>query len=741
MTEKTCTFLVLDGDERILKRKIKGYKYPATSLLMPMLPGTSGNIRTIWWFSAATLYNKMTPNKEKLLYWGDGRFIDAFLKESAKWDDQKSYFWSHWDRTIDKGVSRFNGSFGLYLSSEAAACIGDLPQWLGNRFLFEYLVDKLSLSGIFLLKRGKPWPSCSDELNLPKGTERITLAMIVKNEEQFLAGCIEQALPYIDDIVVVDTGSTDETINIVQMYGAKVVKHVWQDDFAAARNVYMELLTEGFVFTLDADELILSETGIFTRALAQRKDKKVYLYETYNYISETLPQFNLHTNVRLFYKDDKSKYTGLIHEQLDSPLEKCSVSNSIVLHYGYLSKIIQTKNKDERNTQLLDVITNERGSAFDFFNKGMNTMVCSRFQDAFESFTRYFEIQNPNLLQYYPSAYWQAARAALILEKPDDALVLANKACESNLSEAFFVRASIHEKIGQLEDALSDYIKASESAQNIETYKQYNLLDPSIKIWRANYMAASILETLSRFDEAEQRCKYSYEGDKKNVLPMLALARINRKRGENSKALLWAKKALEHAEETFDIKLEYIESLVACGSYDEAFAFANLCVEKTTIYLAIYLKLAEFLRDAGRLDLCCKALEIYLQLKPDNINITILYARCLVENHLPEKALTILDRDWPDDLDNETLQKIYIAIGTAYHACKNDFDALEAYANAFDLGEDNPELLSKIALSMVMVDRLEDSLAALNRLMTIAPDYPNSQKLLELINLKAKTLE
>ena len=112
-----------------------------------------------------------------------------------------------------------------------------------------------------------------------------------------------------------------------------------------------------------------------------------------------------------------------------------------------------------------------------------------------------------------------------------------------------------------------------------------------------------------------------------------------------------------------------------------------------------------------------------------------------MENHLPEKALTILDRDWPDDLDNETLQKIYIALGTAYHACKNDFDALEAYANAFDLGEDNPELLSKIALSMVMVDRLEDSLAALNRLMTIAPDYPNSQKLLELINLKIKTLE
>lgn len=738
MAEKACKFMVLDGDEKSLKRKIEDYKYSSNSLSMPMLPGTSGSIRTVWWFSAASLYNEMASGKDKLLYWGSGRFIDSFLKESAKWDERTPYFWSHWDRTIDKGVPRFNGSFGLYMPSKEAAYVGELPQWLGNRFLFDYISEKLALKGLSLIKRGKPWPACTEELSLTKGQERITLAMIVKNEEQFLAGCLEQALPYIDDIVVVDTGSTDETINIAEMYGAKIVKHVWQDDFAAARNAYMEILPEGFVLTLDADELIVPETGVITRALAERKNKKVYLYDTYNYASESLSQFNLHTNIRLFYKDNNSKYIGRIHEQLVSTLERCSVSDSIILHYGYLSKIVQMKKKDERNTELLDAATNERGDAFDFFNKGMAMMAYSKYQDAFDSFARYFEIQNLNLLQYYPSAYWQAARAALMSEKQNDALILANKACESNLPEAFFVRGNIHEKMGQLVEALSDYIKASESTQSNETYKQFNLMDPSIKLWRANYAAASILENLGRFDEAEKRYKFSHESDKKNVLPLIALARINRLRSNHAQALSWAQRALEYSDDAFEAKIEYIETLAAAGSFGEALEFAKLCAEKASVYSALYIKLAELSCTCGRLDYCCEALGGYLNINPENIDIAVLYARRLIENGLPENALKVLDREWPMDTTAEMRQKILIAEGTAHHMLGNDMDALDAYSDAFELGEDNPELLSKIALSMAVIGRLEDSLAALDRLVVISPDYPGIKHIFDLISLKSK---
>jgi len=740
MLKKTCAFMVLDGDEKSLKRKIEGYKYPSNCLSMPMLPGTSGNIRTVWWFSAAELYNGMASNAGKLLYWGSGRFFDAFLRESTKWDEHTPYFWSHWDRTIDKGVLRFNGSFGLYMPDYLVSELGELPSWLGNRFLFEYISERLSEKKIQLIQRGKLWPPCAEELSMPKGQKRITLGMIVKNEEQFLAGCLEQVLPYIDDIVVVDTGSTDETINIAKMYGAKIVNHAWQDDFAAARNSYMEVLPEGFTLCLDADEFILPETAVTMRVLAENKDERVYYFNTYNYTSDVLSQFNMHANVRLFYKKKDSKYVGCIHEQLDTTLEKSTVTDSAVLHYGYLSKIVQLKKKDERNTSLLETATKEQGKAFDFFNMGMAMMSYSRVQDAFDAFVKYFEIQDPNMLNVYPSAYWQAARAALLTENPNKALEFANKACESNLSEAFFVRASVYEKMGELENALGDYNKASESTQNYETFKLYNQLDPSIKIWRANYAAAVLLENLGKIDEAEQRYKHSYDGDKRNVLPMLALARVSRNGQKYEQSFLWAKKALEYAEDAFDVMVEYIESLYNLGRFDEAFDFARICVEKNSLYSAIYLKLAELFRTGGRLDYCCEALDRYLNINPDNIDIAVLYARCVAENGNPQKSLKLLDKDWPDDLTAETQQKILIAQGNTHHILGNDRDALDFYAAAFELGDDNPELLYKIALSMALIDRIEDSLAALERLITIDSDYPGSKQLYDLLALKVKLI-
>ena len=740
MLKKTCAFMVLDGDEKGLKRKIEDYKFPPNSLSMPTLPGTSGNIRTVWWYSAAAIYNGMDPNGSKLLYWGSSRFFDAFLRESAKWDKHTPYFWSHWDRTIDKGISRFNGSFGMYMPDYLVSELGELPSWLGNRFLFEYISERLSEKKIQLIQRGKLWPSCAEELSMPKGQKRITLGMIVKNEKQFLAGCLEQVLPYIDDLVVVDTGSTDETINIAKMYGAKIVNHVWQDDFAAARNSYMEVLPEGFTLCLDADEFILPETGVIMRVLAENKDEKVYYFNTYNYVSEILSQFKVNANVRLFYKKMDAKYVGCIHEQLDTSLEECNVSDLVVLHYGYLSKIVQMKKKQERNTDLLETAVKEQGRAFDFFNKGVALMEYSSFQDAFDSFAKYFEIQDTNLLHYYPCAYWQAARAALLIENRNKALELADKACESNLSEAFFVRATIYEKLGEQEKALDDYIKASELTQDFETYKQFNLLDPSIKIWQANYRAAIILEKSGRLDKAEQRYKYSYEGDKRNVLPILALARVSRKQEMHAQALLWAQKALEYADEAFEVKVEYVESLYNLERFDEALSFAKKCVEKTSICSAIYLKLAELFRTGGRLDYCCEALDRYLNINPDNIDIMVLYARCVAENGKPHEALRLLDKDWPEDLSHETQQKILLAKGNAYHILGKDRDALNFYAAAFELGDDNPELLYKIALSMALIDRLEDSLAALDRLITIDPDYPGSKNLYDLLALKVKLI-
>ena len=85
---------------------------------------------------------------------------------------------------------------------------------------------------------------------------QISLCMIVRNEAERLARCLESVRDLVDEMVVLDTGSTDETVAIAQSYGATVAAYPWNDDFAAARNAALESVTGDWVLVLDADETL-----------------------------------------------------------------------------------------------------------------------------------------------------------------------------------------------------------------------------------------------------------------------------------------------------------------------------------------------------------------------------------------------------------------------------------------------------------------------------------------------------
>ena len=94
----------------------------------------------------------------------------------------------------------------------------------------------------------------------------ISLCMIVKNEERYIKMCLENALDLVDEIIVVDTGSTDNTINIINQFEDKVilVKYEWKNDFSDARNLSLEKATGDWILILDADEKIkyITEKGV-----------------------------------------------------------------------------------------------------------------------------------------------------------------------------------------------------------------------------------------------------------------------------------------------------------------------------------------------------------------------------------------------------------------------------------------------------------------------------------------------
>ncbi|MCD1258796.1 glycosyltransferase family 2 protein [Paenibacillus athensensis] len=100
----------------------------------------------------------------------------------------------------------------------------------------------------------------------------ISLCMIVKNEELSLPRCLASVADLVDEIIVVDTGSTDATRNIAASFGARVVDFAWVDDFSAARNFAFEQATMTFILWLDADDVLEEKDRRLFRELRSQED-------------------------------------------------------------------------------------------------------------------------------------------------------------------------------------------------------------------------------------------------------------------------------------------------------------------------------------------------------------------------------------------------------------------------------------------------------------------------------------
>ena len=89
----------------------------------------------------------------------------------------------------------------------------------------------------------------------------ISLCMIVKNEKEMLPMCLETTKDWVDEIIVVDTGSTDNTVEIAQSHGATIHHFAWIEDFGAARNFAASKATSDYLLILDADERLAAGAG------------------------------------------------------------------------------------------------------------------------------------------------------------------------------------------------------------------------------------------------------------------------------------------------------------------------------------------------------------------------------------------------------------------------------------------------------------------------------------------------
>ncbi|MFA7229330.1 MAG: glycosyltransferase [Melioribacteraceae bacterium] len=220
---------------------------------------------------------------------------------------------------------------------------------------------------------------------------KFTLSMIVKNEEKFLRDCLISVKGLVDEIVVVDTGSSDNTIKIAEEYGAKTYHFEWINDFAAARNFALEKSTGDWILYLDADER-LDQNSIPELKKIINSNERLACYCTVKSYDSEGSRDNSLQYPRLFSNSTGIKFTGKVHEQIEPSLlqnkYRVADTNILIHHLGYDITKDEKNKKARRNLSILLEEYNRQKTSYGAFQIAQSYNVLDEKENA----SKYFKI-------------------------------------------------------------------------------------------------------------------------------------------------------------------------------------------------------------------------------------------------------------------------------------------------------------------------------------------------------------
>ena len=177
----------------------------------------------------------------------------------------------------------------------------------------------------------------------------VSVCMIVKNEEDNIAQCLSSVKDVVDEIVVVDTGSCDNTIAIAQSLGAKTFSCAWEDNFSIPRNISLDHAQGEWILMLDADEHLDQESRAEVRKLTGSRDVLGY-----RVLIQLHPEWTEMRSVRLFRNIPALRFAGVYHEELQTTEDMRN--NSLIQTIKIIHKPFSPDDfnrKYERNIRML----------------------------------------------------------------------------------------------------------------------------------------------------------------------------------------------------------------------------------------------------------------------------------------------------------------------------------------------------------------------------------------------------
>lgn len=306
--------------------------------------------------------------------------------------------------------------------------------------------------------------------------QTLSLCMITKNEEKNIKACLDSMVNIADEIIIVDTGSTDKTIEIAKSYGAKVFSYKWNDDFSEARNISLEKATKDWIIVLDGDEVLPKEDGKKLKNIINATSMEALYLRLENIVDNK--SLGDAVVLRVFRNNKLYRFRNKMHEQVIFSIEenggkdKIQATNLKILHYGYDPKIYNMVDKQKRNLKILESYPEEERDGYFYYSIGNEYSRANDINKSLEMYYKGLGFARNNypdkLPSYLPYLILNISKSLASQKKYDEAINILSefKNKYPNFRDLYFLQCLYYIEIGKItkaKEALLEYLNCEYS--------------------------------------------------------------------------------------------------------------------------------------------------------------------------------------------------------------------------------------------------------------------------------------